>query len=99
MCLVLVSHSQLEYSGALAFLVEEAGLDPKIFYTTQSIMRYSPLNVHENLLAIRSKLYTKKNFNKIYKIYESINIIKPQQKKCLDLSAEPEAPTSQQMIP
>jgi Cft2 family RNA processing exonuclease len=45
--LVLVSHSILEYSGAYPFLISEIGLSPKIFYTTQPIMRYCPLNLHE----------------------------------------------------
>lgn len=45
--LVLMSHSAIEYSGAYPFLVYELGLSPKIFYTTQPIMRYSPLNLHE----------------------------------------------------
>lgn len=69
----------------MAFLIDEIGLNPKIFYTTQPIMRYSPLNVHEELLNIRSRNYSKKTFNRIYKIYESINIIKPLQKKCINL--------------
>jgi Cft2 family RNA processing exonuclease len=77
---VLISHSQLEYSGGIAFLIDELGLDPKIFYTTQSIVREAPLNLHESLLSLRCKAYNKKVFSKLYKIYESINIIKPQQK-------------------
>lgn len=45
--LVLISHSAIEYSGAYPFLISELSLNPKIFYTTQPIMRYSPLNLHE----------------------------------------------------
>ena len=84
--LVLISHSSLEYSGAMCFLIEELGLNPKIFYTTQPIMRYSPLNIHEELLILRYPGYGKKVFNKIYKNYESIQIVKPHQKKCIDLT-------------
>lgn len=54
-------------------------------------MRYSPLNLHEEILNLRCKTYCKKIFNKIYKIYESINIVKPQQKKCVDLSTDEKA--------
>ena len=32
-------------------------------------MRYSPLNLHEELLNLCCKAYGKKTFNKIYKIY------------------------------
>ena len=44
---VLISHSALEYSGAFPFLVSEFGMNPKNFHTTQPIMRYSPLSIHE----------------------------------------------------
>ena len=76
----------MEYSGAMCFLIEELGLNPKIFYTTQPIMRYSPLNIHEELLILRYPGYGKKVFNKIYKNYENIQIVKPHQKKCVDLT-------------
>lgn len=69
MCLVLVSHSSLQYSGALCFLIDELGLKPSIFYATQPIMRCSPLNLHEGLLALRCPHYNKKVFNKIYRVY------------------------------
>lgn len=58
-------------------------------------MRYSPLNVHEELLNVRSRIYNKKIFNKIYKIYESINIIKPLQKKCINLCE----PDNEKVVP
>lgn len=44
--IVLISHSGLEYSGAYPFLVSELAMNPKIFYTTQPIMRYAPLSIH-----------------------------------------------------
>ena len=84
-CLVLISHSSLKYSGAMCFLIDELGLSPSIFYTTQPIMRSSPLNLHDSLLSLRLPHYNKKVFNRIYKIYEKINIIKPQQKKRIEL--------------
>lgn len=79
--LVLISHSALEYSGAIPFLITELGLSPKIFYTTQPIMRYSPLNLHEEILNLRLPNYNPKVFNRIYSEYEEINLVKPYQKK------------------
>jgi Cft2 family RNA processing exonuclease len=67
--LVLISHSAIEYSGAYSFLISELGLNPKIFYTTQPIMRYSPLNLHEEILNLRIPNYNKKIFNRIYSEY------------------------------
>lgn len=32
-------------------------------------MRYSPLNLHEELLNLKTRNYNKKTFNRIYKIY------------------------------
>ena len=49
-------------------------------------MRCSPLNLHEGLLALNCPNYNKKVFNRIYKIYESINIIKTQQKKSVEIA-------------
>ena len=83
--LVLISHSALEYSGAYSFLVRELGMSSKVFYTTQPIMRYSPLNLHEQLLLLRMPSYNKKTFNRIYSEYEDLNLVKPFQKKELDL--------------
>jgi Cft2 family RNA processing exonuclease len=88
--LVLISHSALEYSGAYPFLISELGLNPKIFYTTQPIMRYSPLNLHEELLNLRLDRYNKKIFNKIYSEYEEMNLVKPFQKKELQLNSAEE---------
>lgn len=48
-------------------------------------MRCSPLNLHERLLCLHFPNYNKKVFNRIYKIYESINIIKTQQKKSVEV--------------
>jgi hypothetical protein len=78
----------LEYSGAIAFLIDELGLDPKIFYTTQSIVRYAAFNLHESLLPLRCKNYSRKIYTKLYKNYEAINIIKPQQKKSFNVGAD-----------
>lgn len=64
--LVLISHSALEYSGAYPFLISELNMNPKIFYTTQPIMRYAPLNLHEEILNLRLEGYDKKIFNRIY---------------------------------
>lgn len=50
-------------------------------------MRYSPLNIHEELLILRHPTYNKKVFNKMYKYYESIQLVKPHQKKCVDLTS------------
>lgn len=79
--LVLISHSALEYSGAYPFLVSELGMNPKIFYTTQPIMRYSPLNIHEEMLNLRLPGYNEKVFNRIYSHFEEMNLVKPYQKK------------------
>jgi Cft2 family RNA processing exonuclease len=79
--LVLISHSASEYSGAYPFLVSELGISPKIVYTTQPIMRYSPLNLHEEILNLRLPAYNKKIFNRIYSEYEEMNLVKPYQKK------------------
>ena len=70
----------MEYSGALPFLIDELGMNPKIFYTTQPIMRFSPLNLHEEMVILRINNYNRKSFNRIYRLYESINIVKTQQK-------------------
>jgi hypothetical protein len=83
---VLISHSAIEYSGAYPFLISELGLSPKLFYTTQPIMRYSPLNLHEEILNLRIPGYNKKIFNRIYSEYEEMNLVKPYQKKELLLS-------------
>ncbi len=48
-------------------------------------MRYAPLNLHEEILNVRSANYDKKVFNRIYSIFESINIIKPYQKKAISI--------------
>lgn len=48
-------------------------------------MRYAPLNLHEEILNVRCQNYDKKVFNKIYSFYESINIIKPYQKKAISI--------------
>jgi Cft2 family RNA processing exonuclease len=66
---VLISHSALEYSGAFPFLVSEFGMSPKAFYTTQPIMRYSPLSIHEELLNMRLPNYSRKVFNRIYSYF------------------------------
>ena len=83
--MVLISHSSLEYSGAYPFLISELGMNPKVFYTTQPIMRYSPLNIHEELLSLRMGNYNRKIFNRIYSHFEEMQLIKPHQKKTLEL--------------
>lgn len=85
-----MSHSAIEYSGAYPFLITELKLSPKIFYTTQPIMRYSPLNLHEEILNLRLPNYNKKIFNRIYSEYEEMNMIKPYQKKELLLTSQDE---------
>jgi len=50
-------------------------------------MRYSPLNLHEELLNLRLDRYNKKIFNKIYSEYEEMNLVKPFQKKELQLNS------------
>lgn len=69
----------------MPFLIDELGLNPKIFYTTQPIMRYSPLNLHEEIVILRMHQYNKKIFNRMYRLYESINIVKTQQKKAVNV--------------
>ena len=71
----------------MAFLIDELGLNPKIFYTTQPIMRFSPLNLHEEIVILRLNQYNKKVFNRIYRLYESINVVKTQQKKSVNLGS------------
>jgi hypothetical protein len=51
-------------------------------------MRYSPLNFHEEVLNFRNPNYNKKVFNKIYSFYESIQIIKPYQKKAVIIESK-----------
>lgn len=51
-------------------------------------MRYSPLNFHEEVLNFRNPNYDKKVFNKIYSFYESIQIIKPYQKKAVIIESK-----------
>jgi len=48
-------------------------------------MRYSPLNLHEEILNLRLPNYDKKVFNKIYSFFESIQVIKPYQKKAISI--------------
>jgi hypothetical protein len=89
--LVLISHSALEYSGGYPFLVSELGLNPKIFYTTQPIMRYAPLSIHEELLSLRIPSYNRKIFNRIYSFFEEMQLVKPHQKKEMELGEEGKA--------
>jgi Cft2 family RNA processing exonuclease len=83
--LVLISHSTLEYSGAYPFLISELAMSPKMFYTTQPIMRYCPLNIHEEILNLRLPGYNKKIFNRIYSYFEEMHLLKPFQKKEITL--------------
>jgi Cft2 family RNA processing exonuclease len=45
--LILISHSSIEYAGALPLLIEEFGIEPNKIFTSQPVMRYAPLNLHE----------------------------------------------------
>ena len=63
-------------------------MEAKIFFTTQPIMRYSPLNIHEELLSFRIANYNRKMFNKIYSYYEEMQLVKPFQKKTVNLDQE-----------
>lgn len=44
-------------------------------------MRYSPLNLHEEILNLRIPTYTHKIFNRIYYEYEEMILVKPYQKQ------------------
>ncbi len=81
----MISHSSIEYAGALPLLIEEFGIEPYKIFTSQPVMRYAPLNLHEEILNLRSPSYDKKVFNKIYSNFESIQVIKPYQKKAISI--------------
>ena len=51
-------------------------------------MRYSPLNIHDHLLSLRHPAYTPKIFNDVYSFYEGIQLVKPYQRKVVEVQGE-----------
>jgi cleavage and polyadenylation specificity factor subunit 2 len=43
--IILLTHPSLEYLGALPFLIDEFGMNPRV-YSTQPVIILGPLNIH-----------------------------------------------------